>query len=405
MIYPNAKAALLAIEARRRIKKDLPAFQAFVREVCPAAFSLPIIHVAGTNGKGSTVNFIRAQLQALGYRVGTLTSPALYVHYDRIRINDQWMDEDTFLALVNRYDERWQALGLAMFDIDVHLAMEWFVQQRVDAVILETGLGGRLDATNIFLPNVCVITNIGHDHMQYLGDTLEKISREKGGIIKEQIPLVTSEKNPSCLSVLRAICKEKKAPFYQVQAKRAGYDEDGSVCFDYEEEKDLHLSTMALYQADNAVAALKSVSLFCPTASMDIQRSAIAACQWAGRFQILQEHPTVIVDGAHNREGIQALCTTLKQMPVDTILFSVLKDKEAPLMIEQLQQVCQRLILCPFQQERLADLADLAKTYHLPMAEDLETILQERMRQDERILICGSLYFVSEAIRLFPFRS
>lgn len=401
MSYSNAKEALSSIEARRRNKKNLPAFQAFIRSVCPKAFSLPILHVAGTNGKGSTVNYIRAQLQALGYRVGTLTSPALSIHYDRIRINDRWMEESAFLAIVNRYDEQWKAMGLAMFDIDVHLAMEWFVKESVDVVVLETGLGGRLDATNIFVPRICAITNIGHDHMQLLGNHLEEIAWEKAGIIKEGIPLVTTEKDPSCLAVFSEICNEKHAPMYQVYPKHVHRNEQGMVCFDVAKEKGLQLASIALYQAENAALAWQCVSLFCPQGNKEVRRKALALCQWAGRFQVLQENPQIIVDGAHNREGIQALCATLQEYPVDTILFSVLKDKEAPLMIEMLQEVCDRLILCPFQQERLADLQTLAASYQLEIAIGLASALQERQKWDKRILICGSLYFVSEAVALF----
>lgn len=401
MSYVCAKDALRSIESRRRNKKDLPAFQSFLKEVCPKAFTLPIIHVAGTNGKGSTVNYLRSQLQALGYRVGTLTSPALYVHYDRIRINDAWMKEDVFLRLVNCYDTRWQALGLAMFDIDVHLAMEWFVEEQVDFVILETGLGGRLDATNVFQPKICAITNIGHDHMQLLGNTLEEIAREKGGIIKQGVPLVTSEKRPSCLEVFKEICREKHAPFYECHAENVHTNRQGMICFESEEGDFITLSTMAGYQAENAALAYRIISLLCPAANKAVRLQAIQNSKWAGRFEIVSKQPLVIIDGAHNREGIEALCTTLQDLSIDTILFSVLKDKEGERMIECLRKVCNQLILCPFQQERLADLSALAKKYQLPLAQDLSSILQQRMAVDQRIVICGSLYFVSEAVKLF----
>ena len=169
MKYETIQDAIASIESRRRVRKDLPAFQRFVYESCPQIAQLKIIHVAGTNGKGSTVNYMRAMLNAAGLRVGTLTSPALISHLDRIRIDDQWIGEQTFLDHVNRYDEQWRALELAMFDIDVHIALCWFVHEKADVVILETGLGGRLDATNIVMPCASVITNIGHDHMQLLG--------------------------------------------------------------------------------------------------------------------------------------------------------------------------------------------------------------------------------------------
>ena len=179
MSYADVQDAIASIESRRRIRKDLPAFQRFVFSRCPKVSALKIIHIAGTNGKGSTLNYIRSMLNAAGLRVGTLTSPALVSHLDRIRIDDQWIGEQEFLDLVNQHDEEWRALGLAMFDIDVHIALSWFISQKVDVVILETGLGGRLDATNIITPCASVITGIGHDHMQLLGDTLEEMASSR----------------------------------------------------------------------------------------------------------------------------------------------------------------------------------------------------------------------------------
>lgn len=401
MRYADAQTAVAAIEARRRHKKDLPAYRTFLAEVCPAAFDLPIIHVAGTNGKGSTVNYLRSLLQQKGLRVGTLTSPALQSHYDRIRIDDVWMDPEVFLSLVNRYEERWDTLELSMFDIDVHLAMEWFVSEQVDIVVLETGLGGRLDATNIFVPQLCVITNIGHDHMQLLGNTLEEIAWEKGGIIKEGIPLVTAEKNAGCLRVLEEICAQKHAPLIRSQALHIHRDDSGLVCFDTQSQRGLRLSTPALYQAHNAALALDAFCQLYPDLSNERKAQGLWNCGWAGRFQILWEHPMVIVDGAHNREGVEALCETLQDLPVDTIIFSVLKDKEADVMLTSLQKVCRRLILCAFEQERAADLKALADRFRLPLSDSLPQLLKERMATDDRIVICGSLYFVSEAVRLF----
>lgn len=163
----------------------------------------------------------------------------------------------------------------------------------------------------------------------------------------------------------------------------------------------IHLNTFAAYQAVNAALAEQCVIKICPNAEREKIKEALSRAQWAGRFQILHEKPTVIVDGAHNREGVHALCQSLKEMTVDTVIFSVLEDKEGEEMLSELQQVCRRVILCSFAQERLADLKQLAEQHQLPLAHDLKTLVDERMAQDECIVICGSLYFVSEAVRLF----
>ena len=401
MSYADVQDAIASIESRRRIRKDLPAFQRFVFSRCPKVSALKIIHIAGTNGKGSTLNYIRSMLNAAGLRVGTLTSPALVSHLDRIRIDDQWIGEQEFLDLVNQYDEEWRALELAMFDIDVHIALSWFISQKVDVVILETGLGGRLDATNIITPCASVITGIGHDHMQLLGDTLEEIAWEKGGIIKAGVPLITAEDKPSCLQVFETICAQQGSPLYRARPSHVRRDEAGHICFNLDELSGLCLSSPAAYQAENAALAVKTVRLLFPGIETAHIRSALFSAGWAGRFQLLHKDPDVIVDGAHNREGVEALCETLRGMPVDTVIFSVLKDKECGRMIETIRQVCRHLILCSFEQGRLADLQSLAHQHGLPLAHDLRTVLKARMACDSRIVISGSLYFVSEAVRLF----
>lgn len=400
-MFQDVREAVAAIECRRRNKRDLEGFRRFIQTHCPGYAQLSYIHIAGTNGKGSTLNYLRSMLNALGYRVATLTSPALESHFDRIRIDDRWMPQELFLSLVNRYYEAWDAQGFAMFDIDVHLALEWFVQEHVDFVLLETGMGGRLDATNIVVPRVSVITNIGHDHMRFLGDTLEEIAMEKAGIIKEGVPLVTAEKRKECLAVFAQVCAQRHAPMVQVKTPQAWMDKEEGVCFDYGEWKQLRLSTMALYQASNAALALQTLQVLFPTLPQYAVREGLAKAQWAGRFQIVCRDPLVIIDGAHNREGIEALCDTLRAMAVDTVIFSVLEDKECERMIESLRAVCKQIILCSFAQGRLADLTRLAKRYQLRLADDLKELLQERMEKDRQIVVCGSLYFVSEAYRLF----
>ena len=178
-------------------------------------------------------------------------------------------------------------------------------------------------------------------------------------------------------------------------------DENGDIHFDAAGLRDLRLSSPAAYQAENAALALETIRLLFPDLHARTLRPALAATGWAGRFQLLHRRPDVIVDGAHNREGVSALCETLRSMHVDTVIFSVLKDKECDRMIEMIRMVCDRLILCSFPQGRLADLEELAHQHHLPLAHDLRALLEARMKEDEVIVISGSLYFVSEAVALF----
>lgn len=237
--------------------------------------------------------------------------------------------------------------------------------------------------------------------MQLLGDTLEEIAWEKGGIIKAGVPLITAEDKPSCLKVFETICAQQGSPLYRARPSHVRRDEAGHICFDLDELSGLCLSSPAAYQAENAALAVKTVRLLFPGIETAHIRSALFSAGWAGRFQLLHKDPDVIVDGAHNREGVEALCETLRGMSVDTVIFSVLKDKECGRMIETIRKVCRHLILCSFEQGRLADLQSLAHQHGLPLAHDLRTVLKARMACDSRIVISGSLYFVSEAVRLF----
>lgn len=401
-MFTEVQEAVRLIEQRRKNKRGNEGFCCFMKQYCPAYQSLPIIHIAGTNGKGSTTSYLRSMLQAMGKRVGTLTSPALLDHRDRIRINDTWISESAFLRLANQFYDQWEAFGLSMFEIDVHLALSWFLQEQVDIVVLETGLGGRLDATNIVTPLISVITNIGHDHMHLLGDTLEAIAMEKAGIIKEGVLLVTAVQQESCLAVLAQECQRKHTSMKVVSIPQGRGGRSGETqYFDYAGMNDLELSTAASYQIANAALAVEALRQLYPDASETAIRSGLKQARWDGRFQIMQKDPCVIVDGAHNPEGIAALYASLQPFSVDTILFSVLQDKAYDVMINMLRPIAKRLILCDFKQERAADCKALAKAYQLEYAPSLQQALKQRCKQDDCIVICGSLYFVSEAYRLF----
>ncbi|UTY38857.1 Mur ligase family protein [Allocoprobacillus halotolerans] len=170
-------------------------FRHFMQDMGTPQILLKTIHIGGTNGKGSTTNYMRSVLQKAGYKVATFTSPVLVTRLEIMRINDQHIQEDEIITYANRYMDLWLEYELSMFEIEVFIAIMFFIKHRVDFAIFEVGLGGELDATNIVSPLICANTNIGLDHIDYLGDTYEKIARTKAGIVKEGIPFVTGEKN------------------------------------------------------------------------------------------------------------------------------------------------------------------------------------------------------------------
>ena len=233
-------------------------FRRFMNDLCDPQKLLKTIHIGGTNGKGSTTNYIRSVLQKEGYQVATFTSPVLETRLEIMRINNQHIQEDEIILYANRYMSLWLEYELSMFEIEVFIAIMFFIKHQVDFAIFEVGLGGELDATNIVSPIVAVNTNIGLDHTEYLGDTYEKIAQTKGGIIKDYIPFITGEKKQSCLHVFQNICQQHHSPFIQVQAIENVHDTAQQVTFDY---RGYHivLNTSARYQNENSALAIEEV--------------------------------------------------------------------------------------------------------------------------------------------------
>ena len=186
-------------------------------------YQLKCLHVAGTNGKGSTTNYLRSVLQEAGYKVGSFTSPHLTVHNDRIRINDCNISDEVLLQYANRFVEVWEEFDLSMFEIDTLISFFYFIDEKVDFVIFEVGMGGRLDATNVIIPMVSIITNIGFDHMSSLGNTYALIAGEKAGIVKEEVALITTETKEECIAVFREKCEVLHSPLILVEQPEAEF--------------------------------------------------------------------------------------------------------------------------------------------------------------------------------------
>ncbi|MPN07446.1 Folylpolyglutamate synthase [bioreactor metagenome] len=196
-MFKDIDTFLAFITSKKTSMKSHPDdFKRLINDLGNPQWQLKCLHVAGTNGKGSVTNYLRSILQQAGYRVGTFTSPHLIVHNDRIRINDVYISDEELLSIANEHDQFWKDYDLSMFEIDMVISILYFLRQRVDYVVYEVGMGGRLDPTNIIHALASVIVNIGLDHMEYLGDTLDKIAYEKAGIIKENGLVFTAEDKP-----------------------------------------------------------------------------------------------------------------------------------------------------------------------------------------------------------------
>jgi dihydrofolate synthase/folylpolyglutamate synthase len=367
-----------------------------LREACAELSNpqdeLKIIHVAGTNGKGSTVNYIRACLNALGFHTGTFTSPHLDAHFDRIRIDDEWIDEEVFnqyleknMGIIEKYD-------LGMFEIDTLIAFEWFRDSHVDYAVIETGLGGRLDNTNIIEhPLLSIITTIGFDHMAVLGNRLTQIAFEKAGIIKPYGHCIFGYVKPECERVIRL-----RAARMHAAAKRLGdYRDIGKGEMEFYGER--YEISGAEYQKANAAMALEAIRFLGFDITCVKVKQAVAKCTWKGRFEKVSEHPDVILDGAHNEEGIRALCASLALLKKPlAIVFSALRDKPGRQMASMLEEHADLLIVTAFDYYR-ADTADDLVSQHGVIENDWHIAIEKakQFAKEGTVVITGSLYFIS----------
>ncbi len=300
-------------------KKDLSNTIALSKELGFPERQFKSIHVGGTNGKGSTSHMIASVLQESGYKVGLYTSPHLKSFTERIKINGIEISEDEVLLFIEKNKDFLEKQGLSFFEMTVGLAFDFFAKEAVDIAVIEVGLGGRLDSTNIITPEVSVITNIGLDHTQFLGETLPEIAFEKAGIIKSKIPVVIGEHQPEVEAVFIEKAKLMEAP----------------ICFASDNQESYSTDLLGMYQQKNTKAAVKALQLLHGFVISDTDivqglAKVVENTKLMGRWQILQETPKVVCDTGHNKDGLQI---TMKQLATEKyenlhIVFGVVSDKK-----------------------------------------------------------------------------
>ena len=397
-MWNQGEEAIAAIEKRKHHHSGLELFMKAMAELENPQDTLRSIHVAGTNGKGSTVDFIRSMLNAAGYKVGTFTSPYLISHHDRIRINNVSIEDDRLLSYINETEALWRKYDLSMFEIDMMIASLYFKEEQVDYAIFEVGMGGRLDATNILKkPLVCVITNIGMDHMLYLGDTYQQIAHEKAGIIKENVDCISASDREDCRQVFQKAAHAHHAKLITVSSITNACVRE-HLFFDYRHVT-YQLNTKALYQKFNGALAVETILYLREKGYIEMTDQKIQEglfhTQWPGRFEIMHQDPLVIIDGAHNLDGIKALVQSMRIYDHIHILFSCLADKQGDKMLAELLNLSQDITLCEFDYYR-ADKADhLANGLNVRIEKDYRKAIDDGMKKEGVLLICGSLYFIS----------
>ena len=384
---------------------------------------LKVIHIGGTNGKGSTIAFLKNMLEKMGLRVGVFSSPYLIHYTDQIAINGESIPEARLESLMADYrslleGEHAQALqGTTEFEIITAIAYDYFAAEQVDVVIMEVGMGGLLDSTNVCQPILTGITTIGLDHVALLGDTLEAIAEQKAGIIKQGIPLVTGRISPESLAVIDSIAATKNAP-------RLAYGEDYQVShhesvetgeiFDYSSsvrQGRFQTGLLGLHQVENAGMALALLDSYCKETGQKLPDNALVAqaleeTSWPGRFEVVSRSPLMILDGAHNPHAIKALLATLKERFTDyqkEILFTCIKTKALEDMLNLLETLSNtKITLTHFEDSRATDekvlkeIADSRNLNYQSWQEFLDKKLSENEEKKTVRIITGSLYFLAQ---------
>lgn len=395
-MFDTLKEALEVLEARKNRRLGIDGLLNALPEYNNPQNALSCIHIGGTNGKGSTTDFTRSILENAGYRVGSFTSPHLIAHNDRIRINNEPIADDVLLQYINDTHAVWEKHGLSMFEIDMLISLIYYRDQKVDVCIYEVGLGGRLDATNVIIPKVSAITHVDFDHMDILGDTLEKIAFEKAGIIKQGVPMLTTEKQKSAQDVIKEVARQRQAPYLQINIPDYKVDQK-SVTFKVF-DTEISLVNQPIYQVENATLAAYIVKQYDPQISSDTIKSGLELTHWAGRFEEIRE--SVYLDGAHNMNGVTKLIESLQLLPKPwTILFTALKDKEYKTMVSMLEAQADTLIITEFNFSRAESAENLAMGHDAIVIKDKYEAIDYGLnhRNGGTFIITGSLYFISEA--------
>lgn len=348
------------------------------------------IHVAGTNGKGSTCACIASILQEQGFTVGLFTSPHIKDFRERIRINGVSISEDEVVDFVSRIRSKELPVKPSFFELTWVMALEYFLNKDCDYIVVETGLGGRLDATNIITPIVSVITNIGLDHQHILGSTKEEIAREKAGIIKPTIPIVVGEKDKSLLALFKSIADEQKAPFYALERNEANF---------IQRNRDLAILALKI------LADYDEIEYHQKTVDKGIENIAINT-GFYGRFQKVANNPTIILDAAHNEDGVKSLINLVLESCESQnlhIIYGASNDKKVK-DIAGLFPKTAKCYFTSFQHERAMKIEDLqAETESIGQGKQFFTDEQEALisakaaaNKEDTILIFGSFFLIEK---------
>lgn len=406
-----------------RPRYDLDRISSLLAKMGNPHLSIPTVHIAGTKGKGSTTAMVGSVLDTAGYKVGLFTSPHLHTFRERIRIGNDIICEERFAGLV---EDIWPiALSVnedmqqhvTLFEFLTAMAFVYFSNMDVDIQVIEVGLGGRLDSTNIVSPLVCGITSLGLDHTDVLGDTLDKIALEKAGIIKQGVPVITASQEPDALRVLRRVCKEQRSNLTVVGKDILWHQGDSSIhgqSFSVNTSRgDYHLNTPLVgnHQLENASVAI-GILEFLVSEQFEIQlmhfNQGLSSVKWPARFEIVSENPMIVVDGAHNPNAAKTLVRAVNKIFPNrsiSLVIGVSSGKDLNGLVEELNALpLDRVIVTESRHPRALNTSDIASAFELfgnlavtsSSMSDALRLATESVSDGGVILVTGSLFIAAE---------
>jgi dihydrofolate synthase/folylpolyglutamate synthase len=367
-------------------------------------------HIAGTNGKGSTAHALAHILKASGVRAGLFTSPHLVSFTERLRVNGEHIPEGEVVRLAARVREISEDLNPTFFEVVTAMGFQYFKERAVQWAVVETGMGGRLDATNSLRPEVTVITPVALDHAEFLGETIEEVAREKAGIIKEGTPLVLAPQKPAAMAAIKEIATERNAPLH-VAGEAFTFDIKGhgaeGLRFDYKSEslslEDIALPLMGEYQALNASLAIRAFELIAKDADESAVRAGLGEVKPPGRLEKISAGPPVYIDGAHNPAAARALARAIGQSGMKPVLvIGVMSDKDVAKVLEPLLPIAEAAVFTAPAYGRAAtpeSLLEKARSlgFDGTLAPTVKDALKVAMSVQKPVLVTGSFFTIGEA--------
>ena len=414
---------------------DLGKMQGLVDRLGSPELKYPVIHVAGTKGKGSVCTMLGSILTEAGLRTGVYTSPHLETIHQRMQVDGRLVTDDQMVAVFEKFEpivadyDRWLAAHnrrpVTFFEYTTAMAMQFFADQRCEAVVLETGLGGRLDSTNVCQPELCIVTNISLDHTKQLGNKLEKIAFEKAGIIKPNVPVINGVSEPPCQAVIEDVASERNSPLWQRKIDFSIRQHDDGVTFDFSMTtskgdtciEDLKVGMLGIHQSDNAalvIAAVVELRNKGWKIADEAIRKGLLKSRLAGRLEQVSSDPTVILDMAHNPASVSALTDYLsnssqafKKAGQRTLIFATTKDKDCEKMLVSLLPLFDRIIFTQYQNNPRAMPVDklVAASGRLGFPDNISVIstpmaawseVFSQTNADDFICVAGSAFLLAE---------